>query len=199
LTSPIYQAWPGRSFWSSSSWQTTEIRCSWNPKIRTGTIGNTTTRSSRNACEVCSRGVVHLRWQGVAHLKNRKNKPSKSLELVRDYRCELYNQDRWHRGLVFESSARYNSYFGLTKSLAFKLANAHLVTCSLQIGVGKGFPSPPSEPCWRFSRTRLSSRWSLRWDRIARSGWSKQAVQASDHFFSLRLRLAHCEQPFSPK
>ena len=20
-------------------------------------------------------------------------------------------------------------------------------------------PSPPSEPCWRFSRTRLSSRW----------------------------------------
>ena len=28
------------------------------------------------------------------------------------------------------------------------------------IGVGKGFaPSPPSEPCVRFSRTRLSSRW----------------------------------------
>jgi len=27
------------------------------------------------------------------------------------------------------------------------------------IGVGKGKPSPPSEPCMRFSRTRLSSRW----------------------------------------
>ena len=27
------------------------------------------------------------------------------------------------------------------------------------IGVGKGRPSPPSEPCMRFSRTRLSSRW----------------------------------------
>jgi hypothetical protein len=27
------------------------------------------------------------------------------------------------------------------------------------IGVGKGLPSPPSEPCMRFSRTRLSSRW----------------------------------------
>jgi hypothetical protein len=25
-----------------------------------------------------------------------------------------------------------------------------------KIGVGKGRPSPPSEPCWRFSRTRLS-------------------------------------------
>src|ERR1017187_441017 len=28
-----------------------------------------------------------------------------------------------------------------------------------QIGVGKAFTSPPSEPCVRFSRTRLSSRW----------------------------------------
>ena len=27
------------------------------------------------------------------------------------------------------------------------------------IGVGKGRPSPPSEPCMQFSRTRLSSRW----------------------------------------
>jgi hypothetical protein len=27
------------------------------------------------------------------------------------------------------------------------------------IGVGKALASPPSEPCWRFSRTRLSSCW----------------------------------------
>jgi hypothetical protein len=30
---------------------------------------------------------------------------------------------------------------------------------SSAIGVGKAFASPPSEPCVRFSRTRLSSRW----------------------------------------
>ena len=29
----------------------------------------------------------------------------------------------------------------------------------LVIGVGKALASPPSEPCWRFSRTRLSSCW----------------------------------------
>jgi hypothetical protein len=35
---------------------------------------------------------------------------------------------------------------------------AKTVRISSPIGVGKGFPSPPSEPCVRFSRTRLSSR-----------------------------------------
>ena len=34
-----------------------------------------------------------------------------------------------------------------------------LTRVSARIGVGKAFASPPSEPCVRFSRTRLSSRW----------------------------------------
>jgi hypothetical protein len=34
-----------------------------------------------------------------------------------------------------------------------------LTPVSARIGVGKAFASPPSEPCVRFSRTRLSSRW----------------------------------------
>src|ERR1700677_1604832 len=36
------------------------------------------------------------------------------------------------------------------------------------IGVGKAFASPPSEPCWRFSRTRLSSCWFPHRGRLAR-------------------------------
>ena len=33
------------------------------------------------------------------------------------------------------------------------------VVCHLHRGRKGLSPSPPSEPCWRFSRTRLSSRW----------------------------------------
>ena len=45
----------------------------------------------------------------------------------------------------------------------------HLDVPSQQvIGVGKAFASPPSEPCWRFSRTRLSSRWFPHRGRLAR-------------------------------
>ena len=36
-----------------------------------------------------------------------------------------------------------------------------------RIGVGKAFASPPSEPDWRFSRIRLSSRWFLHRDCLA--------------------------------
>ena len=32
-------------------------------------------------------------------------------------------------------------------------------SCQLPIGVGKVWASPPSEPCERFSRTRLSGCW----------------------------------------
>ena len=35
----------------------------------------------------------------------------------------------------------------------------YLARSGAAIGVGKAFASPPSEPCVRFSRTRLSSRW----------------------------------------
>ena len=35
------------------------------------------------------------------------------------------------------------------------------------IGVGMAFATPPSKPCRRFSRTRLSSRWFLHRDRLA--------------------------------
>ena len=41
--------------------------------------------------------------------------------------------------------------YGLFHSFFFNLP--------MVIGVGKGFPSPPSEPYGRFSRIRLSSRW----------------------------------------
>src|SRR5271154_5159528 len=55
------------------------------------------------------------------------------------------------------------------------------------IGVGKALASPPSEPCWRFSRTRLSSRWFPHRGRLARYRTvdnvnSKKLRERSDSF-----------------
>src|SRR5712692_4455993 len=45
------------------------------------------------------------------------------------------------------------------------------------IGVGKALASPPSEPCRRFSRTRLSSQWLLHRDWLA-SAWARSIMKS---------------------
>ena len=71
--------------------------------------------------------------------------------------------------------------------LQLKCMNWILSVSSCLIGVGKGRPSPPSEPCMRFSRTRLSSRWS------SSSGLARQCMsfmEGEKPMFSERRRLA---------
>ena len=53
----------------------------------------------------------------------------------------------------------------------------HDPSVAVMIGVGKGRPSPPSEPCKRFSRTRLSSRWLPHRDRRANM-WALRMVKS---------------------
>src|SRR5277367_7155087 len=55
------------------------------------------------------------------------------------------------------------------------------------IGVGKALASPPSEPCWRFSRTRLSSCWFPHRECLAR-------YRTVDCVNSKKL----CERGYSP-
>jgi len=59
------------------------------------------------------------------------------------------------------------------------------------IGVGKAFASPPSEPCWRFSRTRLSSRWFPHRGCLAR-------YQTVDCVNSKKLREGGYSPPLTP-
>jgi hypothetical protein len=59
------------------------------------------------------------------------------------------------------------------------------------IGVGKAFASPPSEPCWRFSRTRLSSCWFPHRGRLAR-------YRTVDNVNSKRLRERSDPPPLTP-
>ena len=59
------------------------------------------------------------------------------------------------------------------------------------IGVGKAFASPPSAPCWRFSRTRLSSRWFPHRGCLAR-------YQTVDCVNSKKLREGGYSPPLTP-
>ena len=72
-----------------------------------------------------------------------------------------------------------------------------LIAYFFWIGVGEGHPSPPSEPCMRFSRTRLSSRWFPHRDWHANMRASRM-VKA--HVQRKRHLATACEHlpPFTP-
>jgi hypothetical protein len=78
----------------------------------------------------------------------------------------------------------------LTKRKAYQRDTALKVKL-LRIGVGKAFASPPSEPCWRFSRTRLSSRWFPHRGCLAR-------YQTVDCVNSKKLREGGYSPPLTP-
>ena len=77
------------------------------------------------------------------------------------------------------------------EELVVRCASFKMRSFNVVIGVGKAFASPPSEPCWRFSRTRLSSRWFPHRGSLAR-------YQTVDCVNSKKLREGGYSPPLTP-